>query len=73
MQAPHAATVRQQLRSRVESGFRPNFDVVTRVIGDEVRDALLGRQTPNEALRSAREQLIAAASSGWGAASTASA
>jgi hypothetical protein len=38
-----------------------------------VRDALLGRQTPNEALRSAREQLIAAASSGWGAASAASA
>jgi multiple sugar transport system substrate-binding protein len=73
MQAPHAATVRQQLRSRVESGFRPNYDVVTRVIGDEVRTALLGRQTPVEALRSAREQLIAAASSGWGAATSASA
>jgi multiple sugar transport system substrate-binding protein len=73
LQAPHAATVRQQLRSRVESGFRPNFDVVTRVIGDEVRAALLGRQTPIEALRAAREQLIAAASSGWGAATSASA
>jgi ABC-type glycerol-3-phosphate transport system substrate-binding protein len=73
MQAPHAATVRQQLRSRVESGFRPNFDVVTQVIGDEVRTALLGRQTPIEALRSAREQLIAAASSGWSLANSASA
>jgi ABC-type glycerol-3-phosphate transport system substrate-binding protein len=60
-QAPHAKTVRTQLRSRIESGFRPNYDIVTRLIGEEVRAALLGMQTPIEALRSAREQLLDAA------------
>ncbi len=72
MQAPHAATVREQLRSRIESGFRPNYDVLTRVIGDEVRDALLNKQSPINALRAAREQLIAAANTGWGSRSSAS-
>jgi multiple sugar transport system substrate-binding protein len=66
MQAPHAVAVREQLRSRIESGFRPNYDVLTRIIGEEVRDALLGKQTPITALRAAREQLIAAANTGWG-------
>jgi multiple sugar transport system substrate-binding protein len=64
-QAPHAATVRQQLTSRIESGFRPNYDVVTRIIGSEVREALIGTQSAIDALRSAREQILASAGSGW--------
>ena len=64
-QAPHAATVRAQLRSRIESGFRPNYDVITRIIGSEVQSALNGTQTPIEALRSARAQLVAAANVEW--------
>jgi multiple sugar transport system substrate-binding protein len=65
-QAPHAITVRNQLRSRIESGFRPNYDVVTRIIGGAVREALLGLQTPIEALRSARQQLLDAAGTNQG-------
>lgn len=65
-QAPHARTVRNQLRSRIESGFRPNYEVITQIIGGEVRSALLGTLTPVEALRSAREQLIRAAESRFG-------
>ena len=65
-QAPHALSVRNQLRSRIESGFRPNYEVITQIIGSEVRFALLGTQTPAEALRSAKEQLIRAADSGLG-------
>lgn len=63
-QAPHARTVRAQLRSRIESGFRPNYDVMTRIIGGEIRLALLGLQSPVEALRSAYQQLVDAADSG---------
>jgi multiple sugar transport system substrate-binding protein len=64
-EAPHAATVRQQLNSRIESGFRPNYDVVTRIIGSEVREALIGMKSPIDALRSARHLIIASAGNQW--------
>ena len=63
-QAPHAPAVHEQLKSRIDSGFRPNFDVVTQVIGSEIRQALLGTKTPIGALRDATAQLNAASSSG---------
>lgn len=63
-QAPHAPAVYQQLRARIDSGFRPNFDVVTQVIGNEVRQALLGMKTPIVALRDAATLLNAANSTG---------
>jgi multiple sugar transport system substrate-binding protein len=56
---PHAAAVSQQLRSRIDSSFTPNYDVITRIIGVEVGRALAGEATPLAALRNARDQLIA--------------
>ncbi len=56
--APHAVAVREQLRHRIDSGFRPNYDVVTTIIGTAVRSALIGEATPISALRAARDQLI---------------
>jgi ABC-type glycerol-3-phosphate transport system substrate-binding protein len=55
--APHAATVARQLRSRIDSSFTPNYDVITRIIGVEVGHALAGEATPIAALRTARDQL----------------
>ena len=55
--APHAAAVADQMHSRIESGFRPNYDVVTQVIGSAVQKALLGEVTPITALRSAEATL----------------
>jgi multiple sugar transport system substrate-binding protein len=57
--APHAVTVARQLRSRIDSSFTPNYDVITRIIGVEVGRALGGEATPLAALRNARDQLVA--------------
>jgi multiple sugar transport system substrate-binding protein len=62
--APHAAAVQIQMKSRIESGFRPNYDVMTKIIGDEILSALHGDVTPIIALRTARDNLASAARDG---------
>jgi len=57
--APHAATVREQLRSRIDSSFTPNYDVITRIVGVELGEVLSGRRTPITALRRASKELQA--------------
>ncbi|MDQ2683402.1 MAG: extracellular solute-binding protein [Chloroflexota bacterium] len=59
--APHAQAVRQQVRHRIESGFRPDFDAVSAVIGTAVRSALTDGVAPITALRTARDQIARAA------------
>jgi ABC-type glycerol-3-phosphate transport system substrate-binding protein len=56
--APHAKAVQEQIRHRIDSGFRPDFDAVSSVIGMAVWSALVGEDTPIGALRLARDQLI---------------
>jgi len=62
--APHAVAVHEQMNGRIDSGFRPNFDVVSQVIGSEIRLALQRKKTAITALRDATSQLNAASSSG---------
>jgi ABC-type glycerol-3-phosphate transport system substrate-binding protein len=56
---PHAATVERQLRSRIDSSFTPNYDVITRIIGGEIIEVLAGERLPIVALRRAQDQLVA--------------
>ncbi len=55
--APHAAAVREQIRNRIASGFRPDFDAISAVIGNAVRSALTDGVSPITALRTARDQI----------------
>lgn len=57
--APHAAAVQAQMSHRINSGFRPDYDVVSGVIGNAVRTALVDGVLPIIALRTARDQLLA--------------
>ena len=51
--APHAATVREQLRSPVNSFLTPNYDVMTSILGTSIASALRGELSPVQALRDA--------------------
>jgi multiple sugar transport system substrate-binding protein len=51
--APHAATVREQLRHPINSFLTPNYDAVTTLIGERVASALRGEVSPAAALREA--------------------
>jgi maltose-binding protein MalE len=58
--APHVPAVRQQMKFRIDSGFRPDYEAVTTVIGNAVRAALVDGVTPITALSNARGQIIRA-------------
>ena len=62
--APHAGTVAEQMRFRIDSGLRPNTDVVAQVIGGAVQRALLGQEKPLAALRAATTLLTSAGTEG---------
>jgi len=62
--APHAAAVQTQMKARIDTGFRPNYDVLTKVIGDKLLAALHGTMSPLAALRTASSELRSASGAG---------